>query len=179
MDVLVVQQVGRLQETLVTLIALERAVGWVFVCTAVTNKRILLLEAHLALLTLKRPLFRMGALVLSEVRGAFEAFPACCASKGTLSSRLTLVVQQLGRLLEMQLAQVALEKVLARVSVHVPHQVLPVLEGLLTNGAFIWPIGTVCALVVCQMRSLTEALVTGVTLVWFLTCVHSFMTGEF
>lgn len=57
MDVLVVQQVGRLQETLVTLIALERAVGWVFVCTTVANKRILLLEAHLTLLTLERPLF--------------------------------------------------------------------------------------------------------------------------
>lgn len=89
------------------------------------------------------------------------------------------MVQQFGRLLEMQLAQVALEKVLARVSVHVPHQVLPMLEGLLTNGAFIWPIGTVGALVVCQVRSLTEALVTGVALVGFLTRVHSFMTGEF
>lgn len=57
MDMLVVQQVGRLQETFVTLIALERAICWVFVRTTVANKRILLLEAHLTLLTLERPLF--------------------------------------------------------------------------------------------------------------------------
>lgn len=57
MDVLVVQQMGRLQEALVALIALERPVGWVFVCTPVADKRILLFETHLALFALKRPLF--------------------------------------------------------------------------------------------------------------------------
>lgn len=118
---LVVQQVGRLQETFVTLIALERAICWVFVRTAVANKCVLLLKAHLTLLTLERPLFRVGALVLPQVRGPFEAFPTCCAAEGTLSSWLALVVQQFGRLLEMKLTQVALEKVLARVSVHVPY----------------------------------------------------------
>lgn len=76
----------------------------------------------------------------------------------------------------MKLAQVALEKVLARVSVHVPYQVLPVLEGLLANGTFIWAIGTVSALVVRQMRSLTKGLITSIALVGFLACVHSFMT---
>ncbi len=70
---------GRLQETFVTLIALERAICWVFVRATVANKRILLLEAHLTLFTLERPLFRVSALVLPQVRGPFEAFPACCA----------------------------------------------------------------------------------------------------
>lgn len=103
-DVLVVQKVGRLQETFVTLIALERAICWVFVRTTVANERVLLLEAHLTLLTLERPLFRVGALVLPQVRGPLEALPACRAAEGTLSGWLALVVQQFGRLLEMKLA---------------------------------------------------------------------------
>lgn len=95
-DVLVVQQVGRLQETLVALIALERPIGRVFVRTAVANERVLLFEAHLTLLALERTLFRVGSLVLPEVRGPFEALPAGCAAERTLSCRLALVVQQFG-----------------------------------------------------------------------------------
>lgn len=56
-DVLVVQKVGRLQETLVALIALERAIRRVLVRTPVADECILLFEAHLALLTLERALF--------------------------------------------------------------------------------------------------------------------------
>lgn len=179
MDVLVVQQVGRLQETLVALIALERPIGRVFVRTPVANERVLLFEAHLTLLALERSLFRVGPLVLPEVRGPFEALPAGRAAKRTLTCRLALVVQQFGRLLEMQLAQVALEKVLAGVSVHVPYEVLPVLEGLLADGAFIRAVGAVSALVVCQVGSLAKALLARVALVGFLARVHSFVTREF
>lgn len=121
----------------------------------------------------------MRALVLSQVRGPFEAFPACRTAEGTLSDGLTLVMQQFRRLFKMQLAQVALEKVLAGMSVHVPYQVLPVLEGLLANGAFIRAVRAVSALVVRQVRRLTEGLVAGVALVGFLACVNPFMTGQF
>lgn len=79
----------------------------------------------------------------------------------------------------MKLAQITLEKMLTGVSVHVAYEMLPVLEGLLANGAFIRAIGAVSALVMCQMRSLTERLIAGVTLVGFLPRVHSFVTREF
>lgn len=67
MDVLVVEKVGRLQEALVTLVALERTLCWVFVSAAVSHEGVLLLETHLALFTLERSFFRVGALVLPEV----------------------------------------------------------------------------------------------------------------
>lgn len=178
-DVLVVQKVGRLQETLVALIALERAIRWVLVRAAVADERVLLFEAHLTLLTLERALLRVGPLVLSQVRGPLEAFPTRRATEGTLSGGLALVMQQFGRLFEMQLAQVAFEKVLAGMSVHVPNQVLPVLEGLLANGAFVRSVRAVSALVVRQVRSLTEGLVAGVALVGLLARVHPFVTGQF
>lgn len=178
-DVLVVQKVGRLQETLVALIALERAIRWVLVRAAVAYEGVLLFEAHLTLLTLERPLFGVRALVLSQVRGPFEAFPTRCAAEGALSGGLALVMQQFGRLFEMQLAQVTFEKVLAGMSVHVPYQVLPVLKGLLANGAFIRSVRAVSALVVRQVRCLTEGLVAGVALVGFFPRVHPFVTRQF
>lgn len=93
---LVIQQMGRLKETLVALVALERPIGWVFMRTTVAHKRILLFKAHLTLFTLERPLFRVRALVLPKIRRALEAFPACGASKRSFSDRLALMVQQLG-----------------------------------------------------------------------------------
>lgn len=57
MDLLVVEQVGRLEEAFVTQVTLEWAISWVFMGAAVANESVLLLEAHLALLTLERPLF--------------------------------------------------------------------------------------------------------------------------
>lgn len=41
---------------------------------------------------------------------------------------------------------------LARMRVHVPHQVGAVLEALLAHGALVRPLGAVRALVVRQMR---------------------------
>lgn len=57
MDMLVIQQMGRLKETLVALVALERPISWVFMRTTVAHKRILLFKAHLTLFTLERALF--------------------------------------------------------------------------------------------------------------------------
>lgn len=56
MDLLVVKQVGRLQESLITQVTLEGAIGWVLVSATVAHQGILLLEAHLTLLTLERSL---------------------------------------------------------------------------------------------------------------------------
>lgn len=113
MNLLVVQQVGGLKETLVAEVALERSVSSVFVGAAVAHQGVLLLEAHLALLALEGSLLGVGALVLPQIRRALEALPAGAAAERPLTLRLALVVQQLGRLLKVHLAQVALEQVLA------------------------------------------------------------------
>lgn len=100
MDMLVVQEVGRLQKALVALVALERTLRRVFVSAAVSHEGVLLLETHLALFTLERSFFGVGALVLPEVRRPFERLPARGAAEGPLAGRLALVVQQLRRFLE-------------------------------------------------------------------------------
>lgn len=61
------------------------------------------------------------------------------------------MVQELRRLFKVHLTQIALEKVLARVSVHMPHKVGSVLKTLLAHSTFIRPLGAVSALVMCQM----------------------------
>lgn len=53
MNLLVVKQVGWLQETLITEVTLKRSISWVFVSATVAYKSVLLFEAHLALLALK------------------------------------------------------------------------------------------------------------------------------
>lgn len=95
MDMLVVQKVGWLKEALVTLVALERTLRRVFMSAAMSHKCVLLLKTHLALFTLERSFFGVGALVLPEVRWAFEGFSTCCTTEGSFARWLTLVVQQL------------------------------------------------------------------------------------
>lgn len=56
MNLLVVKQVGWLEEPLITEVTLERAISWVFVSAAVAYESVLLFEAHLALLALERSL---------------------------------------------------------------------------------------------------------------------------
>lgn len=147
-NVLVVQQVGRLQEALVAEVAFEGAVGGGLVRAPVAHQGVLLLEAHLAVFAVKRAFFGVRALVLPQVGRALEALPARGAAERPSALRLTLVVQKLGRLFEMQLAEVALEQMLARVGVHVPHQVRAMLEALLAHGALKRPFRAVRALVV-------------------------------
>lgn len=151
MNLLVVKQVGRLEEAFIAEVTLERAIGWVFVRAAVAYERVLLFEAHLALLALERSLLRVGAFVLPQVRRPLEALSTGTAAERPLPFGLALMVQELGRLLKVHLTQIALEQVLARMSVHVPHEVRTVLKALLAHGAFIWPLGAVCALVVRQV----------------------------
>ena len=67
MDVLVVQQMGWLQEAFVTKVALEGAVRWVFVRAPMAHQGILLFETHLALLTVEGTLLRVSALMLPQV----------------------------------------------------------------------------------------------------------------
>lgn len=55
-NLLVVEQVGRLQEPFIAQVTLKRAIGRVFVSAPVANEGVLLLEAHLALLALERSL---------------------------------------------------------------------------------------------------------------------------
>lgn len=55
-NLLVVEQVGWLKKPFVAEVALERAIGGVFVSTSVAYERVLLLETHLALLALERSL---------------------------------------------------------------------------------------------------------------------------
>lgn len=82
----------------------------------------------------------MGALVLPQVGRALEALSARTAAERSLPFRLALMVQELRRLLKVHLTQIALEQVLARVSVHVPHEVRAVLKALLAHSAFIRPL---------------------------------------
>lgn len=145
---------------------------------AVSHKGVLLLETHLALLTLEWSFFGMGALMLPEVRRTFEGLPACGAAEGPFTRWLALVVQQLRRFLKVQFTQVTFEKVLSGVGVHVAHEVLPVLEGLITDSAFVRAVSTMSALVVCQMGRLAEALLTGVAFVRFLARVHTLVPRQ-
>lgn len=55
-NLLVVKQVGWLEKPLITEVTFERAIGWVFVSAAMAYERVLLFEAHLALLALERSL---------------------------------------------------------------------------------------------------------------------------
>lgn len=178
MDLLVVKQVGRLQESLITQVTLEGTICGIFVRATVAHQGVLLFEAHLAFLALKRPFLRVGAFMLPQVRWTFEAFSTRATAEGPLPYRLALVVQELRRLLKVHLTQIALEKVLTRMGVHVAHKVRAVLEAFLTDRTLVWPLRTVSALVVGQMRRLAEAFITRVTFVWLLTCVYSFMAGQ-
>lgn len=118
-NVLVVQQVGRLQEALVAQVAFEGAVGRGLVRAPVAHQGVLLFKAHLAVFTVEWAFLRVGPFVLSQVGRTLEALPARGAAKRPSTLRLTLVVEELGRLFEVQLAKVALEQVLTRVGIHV------------------------------------------------------------
>lgn len=150
-NLLVVKQVGWLEKPLIAKVTLERAIGWVFVSAAVAYECVLLFEAHLALLALERSLLGVGAFVLSQVGRALEALSTRTAAERSLPFWLALMVQELGRLLKVHLTQIALEQVLARMSVHVPHKVRAVLEALFAHSAFIRTLGAVRALVVRQV----------------------------
>lgn len=89
--------------------------------------------------------------MLPQVRGALEALSTRTAAERPLPFWLTLMVQELRRLLKVHFTQIALEKVLARMSVHVPHEVRAVLEALLAHSTFVRPLRAVCTLVMCQM----------------------------
>lgn len=150
-NLLVVKQVGWLKKALVAEVALEGSISWIFVSATVAYESVLLFEAHLALLALERSLLRVGAFVLPQVGRALEALPARTAAERSLPFRLALMVQELRRLLKVHLTQIALEQVLAGMSVHVPHEVRAVFEALLAHGTFVRPLGAVCALVVRQV----------------------------
>lgn len=116
--------------------------------------------------------------MLPQVRRALEALPAGAAAERPFPFWLALMVQELRRLLKVHLTQIALEKVLARVSVHVPYEVRAVLEALLAHSALVRPLRTVRTLVVRQVGRLAEAFITCVTFVWLLTSVYSFVAGQ-
>lgn len=177
-DMLVVEKMGRLQEALVALVALERTLCWVFVSAAVSHKSVLLLKTHLALFTLERSFFGVGALVLPEVRRPFKGLSTRRATERPFPCGLALVVQELRRFLEVEFTQVTLEQVFARVGIHVAHKVLPMLEGLIADRAFVRAVSTMSALVMRQMRRLAKALFTCVAFVRFLARVHSLMPRE-
>ena len=148
MNVLVVEEVRGLQEAFVTQVAFERPVRRVLVCASVAHQSILLLEAHLTLITVEGTLLRVGALVLAEVGWPLETFATCGTAKRAGTLRVAGVVEQLRRLFEMQLAQVAFEQVLTGVHVHVAHEVGPVFETLFTDGTLERAVVAVCSLVV-------------------------------
>lgn len=89
--------------------------------------------------------------MLPQVGGSLEALSARTTAEGPLAFWLTLMVQELRRFLKVHLAQIALEKVFARMSVHVPHEVGAVLKALLAHSTFVRPLGAVRTLVMCQM----------------------------
>lgn len=66
-NLLMVEQVGRLEEALIAEVALERAIGGVFVSASVAYESVLLFEAHLAFLALERSLLGVGAFVLPQI----------------------------------------------------------------------------------------------------------------
>lgn len=103
-NLLVVQQVGWLKEPLITEVTLERAIGCIFVSATMAYQRVLLFEAHLALLTLERSLLRVGSLVLPEVGWALKALSAGTAAERPFAFGLALMMQELGRLFKVHLA---------------------------------------------------------------------------
>lgn len=103
-DMLVVKEVRRLHEALVAEVALERPVGGVFVRAPVADQRVLLLEAHLALVAVERALLGVRALVLAEVGRPLEPLAAGCAAERAGALGVAGVMQQLRRLLEVQFA---------------------------------------------------------------------------
>ena len=175
---LVVEQVGGLHEALVTQVALEGPDGGVLVSAPVAHQRVLLLKAHLALITVERPLLRVCSLMLPQIGRALEPLATGGAAEGASTLRVAGVVEELGRLFKVQLAQVAFEQVLPRMGVHVAHKVGAVLEAFLAHGALEGPLVAVRALVVGQVRRLAEGLVAGVTLEGLLARVHALVAGE-
>lgn len=161
-DVLMVEQVSRLHKALLAQGALERGCLRLLlrggrgphrlVCAAVAHQCVLLLEAHLAEVTLEGALGAVRALMLPEVGGPPEGLVAGTTAEGPFTAGGAGVLQQLRGLLEVQLADIAAEEVcLARVGVHVADQVGAVLEGLLAHRALVRPLGAVGALVVHQV----------------------------
>lgn len=148
MDVLVIEKVRGLHEAFVAQTASERPVRGVFVRPSVAHERVMLFEAHLALVAVKGPLLGVRALVLPQVRRPFKPLPACGAAKRSGTLRVAGMVKQFRRLFEVQLAQVALEQVLARVNVHVADEVRAVLEALFAHSALERPLVAVRPLVV-------------------------------
>lgn len=179
MDVLVVEEVRRLHETLVAQIAFERSVCGVFVCASVSHQSILLPEAHLTLITVEGALLGVCALVLAKVRRPFKSFAAGSTAKRSRALRVAGMMKELRRLFKVQLAQVAFEQVLARVHQHVAHQVRAVLKALFTDSALERPLVAVCFLMMLQMRHLAESLVTRVTLEGLLARVNPLVPREF
>ena len=118
---LVVEQVGGLHEALVTQVAFEGPDGGVLVGAPVAHQCVLLLKAHLALVTVERPLLRVRALMLSQVGRALEPLAAGGAAEGASALRVAGVVEELRRLFKVQLAQVAFEQMLSGMGVHVAH----------------------------------------------------------
>lgn len=92
---LVVKEVRRLHEALVTEIALKWPIGGVFVSAPVANQRILLLEAHLTLITVEGALLRVCALVLAKVRWPLETFATRCTAEWAGTLGVAGVMQQL------------------------------------------------------------------------------------
>ena len=178
MDVLVVEQVRGLKKALVTQVALEGAVGRGLMRATVAHQRVLLLKAHLTVLAVIGSLLRVRALVLAKVRRPLEALPARCAAEWSCTLRLACVVQQFRRFFEVQLTQVALEKVLTRMGVHVPNQVGAVLEGFLAHSTLVWPLRTVRAVVMLEVRHLAEALIARLTFVRLLPGVDSLVARQ-
>lgn len=95
MDVLVVEEVRRLHETLVTQIAFERPVSRVFVCASVAHKCILLFEAHLTLITVEGTLLRVCAFMLAKVRWPLETLTTRGTAKWTRTLWVAGVVKEL------------------------------------------------------------------------------------
>lgn len=150
-DVLVVKEMGGLHEALVAEVAFEWPVGGVFMRTPVPHQCVLLSEAHLTLVAVKGTLLRVCALMLAEVRRPLETLPAGGAAKWAGALWVAGVVQELGRLFEVQLAQITLKKVLARVHIHVAHKVGAVLKTFFTHSTLEGTLVAVRSLVVLEV----------------------------
>lgn len=95
MDVLVVEKVGGLHEAFVAQTASERPVGGVLVRPSVAHERVMLLEAHLALVAVEGALLGVRALVLPQVRRPFKPLATRGAAKRPGPLRVAGVVKQL------------------------------------------------------------------------------------
>lgn len=95
MDMLVVKEVRGLHEALVTQIAFERPVSRVFMSTSVTHQSILLLEAHLTLVTVVGTLLRVCALMLAKVRRSLKTLTTCGTAEWSRTLWVAGVMQQL------------------------------------------------------------------------------------